>query len=463
MATDAITALGAGSGIDVKSLAKSLVEAERAPRKEAIDKKIAKYEAKISGYAAVKYVLSQFQVAFQALNNPVDFSAVTLSNSQTAAFAATASALASTGSHTVKVTTLANPQRSASEGYVDGDVVNSGTAFDLTLGGLGFPDVDGAAQTITVSTATPAGVVSAINAAGLGLTASLVATDSGNQIVVTGQTGTANAFTLSGGSMSFSTASDQVASDATLTVDGLSLTRSSNSVSDAITGVTLTLSTVTTSAATLSLSRDTSPVKTSIQALVSAYNDIHSVLMDAYNKDSKVTDYGATLVGDSTVQAIQTQVRSLVLSDSSTPSNSIAALRDLGVSIKSNGELSLDETTLDSVLASSYSDVVEMLSGNISATYVASSTDAGIAGDAIKTLTTMLSTSGAVLSQSVNSASRIDAYELELEKLETRMTLLLTQYTKQFSVMESIVGQTNSLRSSLTSSFDGMMATYTNN
>jgi flagellar hook-associated protein 2 len=323
--------------------------------------------------------------------------------------------------------------------------------------------VDGAAQTITVSTATPAGVVSAINAAGLGLTASLVATDSGNQIVVTGQTGTANAFTLSGGSMSFSTASDQVASDATLTVDGLSLTRSSNSVSDAITGVTLTLSTVTTSAATLSLSRDTSPVKTSIQALVSAYNDIHSVLMDAYNKDSKVTDYGATLVGDSTVQAIQTQVRSLVLSDSSTPSNSIAALRDLGVSIKSNGELSLDETTLDSVLASSYSDVVEMLSGNISATYVASSTDAGIAGDAIKTLTTMLSTSGAVLSQSVNSASRIDAYELELEKLETRMTLLLTQYTKQFSVMESIVGQTNSLRSSLTSSFDGMMATYTNN
>ena len=459
MATDAISALGAGSGIDVKSLAKSLVEAERAPRKEAIDKKIAKSEAKISGYAAVKYVLSQFKDALGALNNPADFSSLTVGNSQSTVMKASASSSAIAGNHSVEITALASPQRSASAGYASADSVNSGVAFDLTLGGAGFPS----GPTITVSTATPAGVVSAINSAGLGLTASLIATDSGNQIVVTGESGTANAFTLSGGDLTFSTAADQVAADATLVVDGLSLTRSSNTVTDAIAGVTLSLSTVTTSAATLSLTRDTAPVKASLQALVSAYNDIHSVLKDAYNKDSKVTDYGASLVGDSTVQTIQNQVRSMVLAESSTASNGISYLHDLGITISSKGELSLDETTLDAVLASNYSDVVEMLNANISTTYVASTTDAGIAGDAIKTFTTMLSTSGAVLSQSANAVSRIDDYKLELEKLETRMTLLLTQYTKQFSVMESIVGQTNSLRSSLTSSFDGMMATYTNN
>ena len=151
-----------------------------------------------------------------------------------------------------------------------------------------------------------------------------------------------------------------------------------------------------------------------------------------------------------------------MLSDSSTPSNSISALRDLGVSIKSNGELSLDSTKLDTVLASSYSDVVEMMTGGISATYVASSTDAGMAGDAIKTLTTMLGTSGAVVAQSANATSRITDYNLELAKLETRMTNLLAQYTKQFSVMDALVGQTNSTRTGLTSTFNGMMGTSTN-
>jgi flagellar hook-associated protein 2 len=220
---------------------------------------------------------------------------------------------------------------------------------------------------------------------------------------------------------------------------------------------------VTTSTATLSLTRNTTPVKASLQALVSAYNDIHSVLKDAYNKDSKVTGYGASLVGDSTVTTIQNQVRSMVLDISTTASNGISYLHDLGISISSKGILSLDETTLDTVLASNYSDVVEMLSGNISSSYVASATDAGIAGDAIKTLTTMLSSTGTVLVQSANATSRIDDYTIELEKLETRMAAVLSNYIKQFSVMESIVGQTNSLRTSLTSSFDGMMATYTNN
>jgi flagellar hook-associated protein 2 len=459
MATDAITALGAGSGMDVKALAQSLVDAERVPRKEVIDKKIAKSEAKISGYASVQYVLSQFKDAFQALNNPADFSAVSVSNSQSTAFTSVASSSASTGNHSIQVTALASPQRSASEGYAAADSVNGGVAFDLTLGGAGFSS----APTITVSTTTPAGVVSALNAAGLGLTASLITTDIGNQIVVTGESGTANAFTISGGDLTFSTATDQVAADATMIVNGLSLTRSSNTVTDAITGVTLSLSTVTTSAATLSLTRNTAPVKANLQALVSAYNDIHSVLKDAYNKDSKVTGYGASLVGDSTVTTIQNQVRSMVLDISTTASNGISYLHDLGISISSKGILSLDETTLDTVLASNYSDVVEMLSGNISSSYVASATDAGIAGDAIKSLTTMLSSTGTVLVQSANATNRIDDYTLELEKLETRMAAVLSNYIKQFSVMESIVGQTNSLRTSLTSSFDGMMATYTNN
>jgi len=74
-----------------------------------------------------------------------------------------------------------------------------------------------------------------------------------------------------------------------------------------------------------------------------------------------------------------------------------------------------------------------------------------------------LSNTGILVSQSKNAAKRIDEYKEQLAKLNDRMTLLLARYNKQFSAMESIVGQSKSLQTSLTSSFEGMMATYTKN
>ena len=462
--TNVISALGAGSGVDVKALAQGLVDAERTPRKDVIDKKIAKSEARISGYAAVASSLATFKTAFESLNTKTDFSAVSVSSAQTNAFYVTTNSAATTGSHSVTVSALATPQRSISAAYTTTtDAVNSSTAFDITLDGLAFSSV---AQTVSISSAnaTPTGVVNCINAANLGVTAALIETDSGYQIVVNGDTGTDNAFSISGGDLSFTTTAP---TDATLTVDGLSLTRSTNQVSDAIPGVTLNFSSVTSSATSVDLVRDTSPVKAAITALVAAYNDVHTVLTEAASKTSKVSGYGASLVGDSTVQSLQSQLRDIIFDTSATASNDIAALRDLGVSVNLKGELTLNTTTLDTVLASNYADAVTMLTADIDTEYVSTSeTDAdvaGVAGVAINTLTTMLSSTGTLLSQSTNATSKITDYNKELEKLETRMAALLINYTKQFSVMESMVGQSNSLRTSLTGTFDGMMSTYTNN
>ena len=459
--TNAINALGAGSGMDVKALATNLVEAERAPRKEVIDKKIAKSEARISGYAVVASALTQFKTSFEALNNKSDFSAVAVTSSQTGAFYVSATSSASVGNHSVSITALAAPQRSISTGYTAGASINAGAAFDLTLDGAAFGNV---AQTIAISSAnaSPSGVVEAINAAGLGVTAALIATDSGNQIVITGKTGTANAYSVAGGGMSFSTTAG---ADARLTVDGLNLTRSSNEVNDAIPGVTINFSSLTTTPASVNLARDTSPVKASVAAMVAAYNEVNTILTQAASKGSKVSGYGASLVGDNTVQTLQSQLRSIVLGTSATARNGISALRDIGVSIDSKGVLNLDNTKLDTVLATKYADAVAMLSAGVDTEFVASTETnanvAGVAGVAINTLSTMLLSTGPLLSQSKNATSMIDSYKKELEKLELRMTALLQNYTKQFGAMETVVGQTNALRTSLTGTFDGMMATYT--
>jgi flagellar hook-associated protein 2 len=199
-----------------------------------------------------------------------------------------------------------------------------------------------------------------------------------------------------------------------------------------------------------------------MQALVTAYNDASQLLTEVSDPKSTLATYGATLVGNSVVTTIRNQMRGLVTTDSSTASGSISALRDVGISIDSKGKLAINSVTLDLALRFNYSDTVTMLSGNQQDQGAFDTTVAGVAGDAFKALTTTLSSTGTLKVQSDNATKRIANYQDDLTKLQDRMTLLLARYIKQFSVMDSLVGQTNSLRTSLSSTFTGMQSIYTN-
>jgi flagellar hook-associated protein 2 len=138
------------------------------------------------------------------------------------------------------------------------------------------------------------------------------------------------------------------------------------------------------------------------------------------------------------------------------------ALRDLGLSISAQGTLELDTTKLDAALTANFEGAVTLLTGNQENLSTFSQAPGGIANTGLKKLATMLNINGPLSSQSNNLTSKIAAYKRDLDKLETRMTTLLARYNKQFAAMESMVGQTKSLKAGLTSTFDGMMATYTN-
>jgi flagellar hook-associated protein 2 len=453
-------------------LAASLVDAERAPRADAINKNITKSQATISGYSAVKYALSNLQAAFDDLKDKSDYKSISVSNSQTSAFTATATSSAETGSHTVLITTLAAAQRSTgTQLYASADVAIPGLTT-LTLGGTGFPDVSSAAQTIAVTTATPTGVVDAINNSGKGLSAQLVSTGSGYKVVVTGASGASNVFTIVGNAtapddvatgLNFST-SLQSASDAALTVDGIAITSSSNSVTGAITGVTLNLLATNTSAASLNLANDTSGAKTKVLALVTAYNDANVLLDEVTNPKSTFETYGATLAGNSSVRSIRDQIRAMVIGDSSTKSSSgsLSALRDIGIEIDSTGKLTTNTVKLDLALNFNFTNTVTLISGNQENQGTYDTSDAGIAGDASKALTTMLGKTGSLSTESANATTRITKCQDDLTALNDRMSRLLANYTKQFAAMDSMVGQIKSTQTGLTSSFAGLMAMYTN-
>lgn len=556
MATDTISALGAGSGVDVKSLASSLVDAERVPKKEAINNKITKAEKGISGYAAIKFVLDGMKTAFMNLKDQSDFNSVTPRISQPGSVAVKATT--ASGTHSINVINLATAQRRVSSGFAAGNTpLNGGQAFDLSLSVHGKTPAE--LINIPAGFDTPGGIVAYINSANKGVTANLVNTGEATnpfKIMITGATGATSDFTISspiaglgfatplqssgfasntnavsvdpfnlslsinggagqtisvpansgltgiasainnanlgvsaevintgdplkpfkvmvkGGNLDFSlsapvdglnfSSSLQQATNATINVNGLNLTPSSNKLEGLIPGATIDLLAPTNGISNIDFSRDVSGVKTKVQELVTAYNEANSMLNVVSDPKSTIETYGATLVGNSVVNDIRNKMRDMVLSNSNSPSGGLTALRDIGISIDRTGVMTLDSTKLDSVLSSKFDHVVTLLSANRENMSTFNTSTAGIAGEAVKKITTLLDKAGTLTVQSDNLNTRIASYKKDLTKLEDRMTQLLARYNKQFASMESIVGKSKSLKTSLTSTFDGMMAAYTN-
>lgn len=479
MATSSIVStLGAGSGIDVKTLAQSLVDAEKLPRKERIDAKIAQSEAKITGYGAIKYALSELKTAFSKLNDASDFTSIKASNSQASAFGVTMGSNAASGNFGIEVLQTALPQRSVSGMFAARDTplnTNNPAAganpfnLRLTVGGIDK-------GSISVTTATPMGMVSAINNAKLGVTAQLINTGSGFRVVLTGETGASQAFSMTTddrtvpspgtpvpvSGVDFGSSPLQEATNARLMVNGIEVTRSNNTVTDVIEGVTLELYAATAGTARLDLNRDTAGIKDNIKGLVKAYNDFEETLKILGDKSSEVEEFGGALAGESLLQSVRSQVRALVSDTSSTPGANIKAARDVGLSFDRFGKLALDEKKLDTALLNHFNEVSTMFSAGTNNKSSFSELPAGLAGQAVNTLDRMLLSSGLIDTHSRSATAQIAKYKEDLNVLDARMEKLMTRYLKQFSVMESIVGNSNSMREGLKGSFEGLMQAYKN-
>lgn len=315
---------------------------------------------------------------------------------------------------------------------------------------------------------TPEGLVSAINASNRGFKAQLI-NDGGNaspyKMIITGATGATEGFSIASNSttdLGFTTAAGYAASDAQVTVDGISYKRKTNTITDIVPGLTFDLKATNITPASVVVTRDVADIKTKLTALVTAYNDFNDIVNQTTNPKSTLDTYGATLVGDSTVRMVRQQMRSLIFSQSSTPGVSIKSLGDMGYSLDQKGVLSLDDVKLDKVLANNFDDVTKLLTGGYNKLSTFSTVPAGIAGDAFKRLTNLLASTGPLMTKSENANTENTKYQTQLAKLQVRMDALLARYQKQFASMDSLVGSVNSQKSSLKSTFEAMMATYTN-
>ena len=457
-----ITALGTGSGVDVASLAQNLTDAERVPKANAINAKINKNEMRISGYAAIAYVATGVQTALNALKDERSFSGAAASVGNATTVTATAGSTATEGSHALTITQLAKPQRAVfgidqTAGFSDATTAITG----LTTGSLSLAyTYGGVTGTQTIAATNPTDIVKEINgnAPVTGVKAQLVYTGSDYKIVLSGKTGAANTFSLTDSTAKVVnvTAAQQSSANALFVIDGVSYSRSSNQVGDALTGVTLNLKAVGTTS--VELTRDNSGLMSKVQDVVTAYNDAMSMLNVLSDPKSTVETYGGALVGDSMVRTVREQLRNLMFTDSSASASTstIKSVRDLGISIDMTGAMTLDNAKLTDALTNRFDEVVTAMTGNMNDLGEYSTAAAGIAGDTSRALTKLLKASGPVKTVSTNATTQNKKYQEDLANLQTRMDALLLRYQKQFANMDSLVGSNNSLKASLKSTFEGM-------
>ncbi len=361
----AITSTGVGSGIDVAGLVSSLVAAEGASKSARLDAREAKYAAQLSSLGTLKGTVSEFQGSYSALKSVSTFNALTATSSNDEVFTVSATKDAVAGSYDIDVTQLAVAQRlQTASGYPDNNITSIGT------GTLTFSFASDLATTfdVTISDGTLQDIRDSINDADIGVKANVVFDGTEFQLVMTSQTGTDNALTITqtsttGDLSNFSTGSltQTVAPlDAALTVDGVIITSASNTLSNIIEDVTIDLvGTGTTE--TLTLAKDTSAVGAAVQGFVDGYN----ALITATNAATAYSEEGASgiLIGDSTVRSIVSQLRGILnttVGDVNTQYNSLASI---GILTARDGTLEYDVSKLTAALSAKPEEVQQLLAG----------------------------------------------------------------------------------------------------
>ena len=473
-----MTTLGAGSGIDIKKLAEDLTNVERVPAEQLLNSRIEQETAQLSAYSVLKFNVEELMTKLNALDDLSEIlSSEATSSDSSKVKALGTSGSASEGTHSVSVSALAAQQINISNSYSSESVsLNGGSGFTLNI-----TDGSGVVTSVAVSDGndTPAGVVAAINASTLDISASLLTVDTSSnesRIVLNGGSGSANSFvvssTLSDSDLGFHDASNgnaqqssgvysqQVAANAVFTVNGVSMERSSNSVTDALQGVTLDLISTheSGSSSSVKIQRSDAELKNKLLDLVEAYNATRYALSEISDPDSVEEEVGGALAKDfAAIRQVRSVIYKAITQDSSTPSGSITALRDIGVELTRYGDLEFNESKFNSVMATSASDVAVMLSAGTDDQSEFDGQAQGFARDAVASIEALTdSVDGLFTTRSQSSQNAITEYEAELEELDVRMTALFDRYIAQFSIMESVVNQLNSTRNSLADTWANM-------
>lgn len=454
-----ISSPGLGSGLDVDSIVKQLMQVEQQPLVK-LSSKEAVQQAQISAYGSVKGALSAFQTSIKTLTNSDLFTGLkgTLTDSSIASVTTTSSAAA--GSHQIEVMSLAQAQKIKSDTFaLPSTTVGSGK-LKIEFGTYNtdgtFTGNPNKTKTIEIdsSHSTLADIRTTINNEKVGITASIVNDGSGNRLVITSNnTGLENALKITtedddtnntdnlglsrltydattGGTLNMT--ETVAAQNATMKIDGIPISKSSNTVTNALEGVTFNLLKASSPGSTtgLNIGQETSKIQTAVNAFVTAYNDLNKVITDSTQYDAK-NGISSTLTGDATVRTVQNQLRNTLGSVSSDSSIEFNSLSEIGISFQKDGTLSLNGGKLNSALSSSSEDVAKLFSKD------------GVIGKLDGIIDGMLKKKGLIDSRLDGINTTIKNIGHQRESIINRLEIVEKRYRSQFTALDAMVSSMN--------------------
>lgn len=448
--------LGTGSGIDTASLVTSLVEAQFAAKSAQLKKKSENLTAQVSAASTAKSNITTFSSALLTLVKGGTLSTQPTSSDESVAKVSLISGANISGVNgRIEVRSLAAGQTSSSAALPSTQTFGTGT---LTFA-FGTADVnatthvmDGFTPTVPASTFdvtitsannTLEGIRDAINTANHGISASILTDADGSRLVLKGPNGAAQAFTMTAtetvgeeglAALDVGTGSTiaNTATDANVVVDGVSVKRTSNSISDLIQGIKLDL--IDAKPGTVIRIGSTEPTT----ALTNAVNDIvdtYNEVFGALAKDLNAVD--GALRADPAAKTLQRSLARITTTTlvSNAPDGAPRTLADIGVTTNRDGTLSLDTTKLSKALIS-HADVVESM--------FAQPVGAATTGNGISALMTAISTAASSTATGLGaSTSRYTSQQSDIAKQQAKITerseAVKTRMTQQFAAMDAKV------------------------
>lgn len=462
-----ITSSGIGSGLDVTGLISQIMAVEKRPL-TALDTKEAGYQSKLTTYGTLKGAVSSLQSAARALKSTTLYSSMSAKSSDATVFGASANTAAQNGTYSIQVVERAQSQAISSQGFasLSDDVLpvaGGAGKIKIELGTFasGLFTADGTKTPVTLdipeASSSLNDIRDAINNANVGVRANLVyvgdgatpykltltSTDTGakssfkltvmdaSSVVKNDNTGLAklsfNPEAVAGAGKEFDV--NTAAQDAHLKIDGLDAYRTTNSISDAITGVTLSL--VAKGTSTLTVTKDAGSAKTAVDTFVKAYNEISKQLSEAtaYNASTK---QASVLTGDGGARSLQSTLREMLGYSRASTGSTVSTLSDLGVTMQRDGTLAFNTAKFDAAMASSTTNVGDLLSSTSTAA-------PGLAVRMTTVLDSILSSNGVLASRTEGINRSITDIGRQRESLSRRLDKIEQRYRAQFTSLDTLV------------------------
>ncbi|SFF33448.1 flagellar hook-associated protein 2 [Fontimonas thermophila] len=434
-----ITSSGIGSGLDIASLVAQLVAAERSPTQTRITQAQNKLNVQLSALGTFKGALSDVKAKLDALRSDGVLGALKATVSNPDAFTASATAAATAGRYDIEVVSLARAHKLVSAAYPGGGATVLGDGdVEISVGGESFTVTLGGGEN------TLADLRSKINATSdnTGVSATLINTDGGTRLLLTAtRTGADHAIVVTSGLVSFT--EQQAAADAHVRIEGYDHFASSNTISDAIDGVTLHLTGADPGQVhTLTLAPDDEAVTKAVSAFVNAYNAAVTTVASLTRYDAEKRS-AAPLTGDGAVRSAMQNLRNVL--GATVEAGSFDYLADIGITTRTDGTLVLDGGKLAAALASDRGSVERLFTA-----------ENGYAVRLATVLDEVLGADGSIGTKTEALQARLRDLDGQQQALDDRMARVQARYQAQFSALDALIAQMNSTSNFLTQQLTGL-------